>query len=171
MKNIFRKKAFSIVEVMVSFFVITMGVLGLSTLALRNINVQKINKNKLIASQLAQEGVELIRNFRDKDWLVNGGATFFSSADNSDKIAIYFDGNNMVVQSGLSGINDQATKLFLDNNNFYVHSSTSNFSGFSRLVDINWVSDHEMNIVSTVAWQERGQDKEYVVDTKLFDWK
>ncbi|MDO8667516.1 MAG: hypothetical protein Q7K35_00250 [bacterium] len=65
----YNNRGISIVEVIVATMIITMGMIGVSSLVIQNIQVQYINKNVLIASGLAQEGLELVRNTRDLNWL------------------------------------------------------------------------------------------------------
>jgi len=63
------KKAFSLLEIIIAMFIISMGVIGVMSLIVSNINLGLFSKNKLIAMNLAQEGIELVRNIRDENWL------------------------------------------------------------------------------------------------------
>ncbi|EKE19523.1 MAG: hypothetical protein ACD_8C00144G0006 [uncultured bacterium] len=58
------QKGFSLVEVLVSLMVLSIGLLGVSALMVGNIKSAANAKDQVIASALAQEGVELIRNFK-----------------------------------------------------------------------------------------------------------
>src|SRR3989338_10729475 len=64
----------SILEVVVAILIITIGLVGFLSLVIQNIRVQYIDKNVLIASGLAQEGLELVRNVRDLNWLTPGNS-------------------------------------------------------------------------------------------------
>ncbi|MDI6602665.1 MAG: hypothetical protein QME57_00905 [Patescibacteria group bacterium] len=60
---------FTFIEVMIAIFVLTIGVLGVFT-AIQNITFSsQINFSKLTATYLVQEGIELVRNQRDSNWL------------------------------------------------------------------------------------------------------
>ena len=52
---------FSLLEVVVAILIITIGMIGVTSLVIQNIQTQYINKNILIASGLAQEGLEQLR--------------------------------------------------------------------------------------------------------------
>lgn len=59
------KRGFSLVEVLFSLLVLTLGIAGVLTLMTGNIKNAVDAKNQVIASQLAQEGYEMVRNLRD----------------------------------------------------------------------------------------------------------
>ncbi len=56
-------------EVVISMGIMTVGMMGIFSLIAQNHLVYNTNKNKFIAVTLAQEGVELVRNYRDSNWL------------------------------------------------------------------------------------------------------
>ena len=62
------KPGFSLIEILAVLFVVTTSMLTVVSLINQNIQVQSVNRNNLIASSLAQEGVELIRQTRDSNW-------------------------------------------------------------------------------------------------------
>jgi len=61
------KKGFSIGEVLIAAFILTVGVVSAVTLLTRSIVDTIDSRNLVIASQLAQEGTELVRNQRDNN--------------------------------------------------------------------------------------------------------
>jgi len=164
------KTGFSILEVIVAIFIIVMGLIGILSLIIQNVQVQYINKNMLIASQLAQEGLELARNKRDRNFLSdNWFCEGIVLPDSDDKIIVYFDGVDININSVLT-INDEAAKLMISNG-FYVHGS-GEYSGFNRIIEV----ENDYAASSTMAscivqWQERGQTHQYVADTVLYDWR
>ena len=67
MLNKIKTKGFTILEVLVAIFVITIGVISAFNVV-QNINIfSRVNSSRLTATYLAQEGVELIRNRRDSN--------------------------------------------------------------------------------------------------------
>ncbi|HEX8974561.1 MAG TPA: prepilin-type N-terminal cleavage/methylation domain-containing protein, partial [Patescibacteria group bacterium] len=70
------RRGFSLVEVLITLTVLTLGIGGVSVLMLSSIRNTENAKNQIIASQLAQEGIELVRNFHDNK---NSSTNPFSS--------------------------------------------------------------------------------------------
>src|SRR3989344_1444893 len=63
---------FSIGETLLAMFVLTMGILILVAYISRNIRIASDTQNIIIATELAQEGVELMRNVRDNHLAISG---------------------------------------------------------------------------------------------------
>lgn len=59
----------TLIEVLVASSVLIIGLAAILTSALGFLNVTGFSKNYLIASQLAREGIEVVRNQRDLNWL------------------------------------------------------------------------------------------------------
>ncbi len=166
-----RLAGFTILEIIVVIFIISLGLIGILALAIQNIKVTNLNKNKLIASQLAQEGLELVRNQRDKNWLDGNdwklGAGPGSSSD------IYQDGTYAI--DYINGINniagiDSAGAMLKINNGFYEYGAGTD-TIFSRLITVINNNTDYMEIESNVQWDDRGQTHNYAVNTVLYDWR
>jgi len=56
---------FSLLGVLIAFFIMTVGILGILSLYAYSISASSMNKTKLVAVNLAQEGIEIVRNIRD----------------------------------------------------------------------------------------------------------
>lgn len=57
------------VEIMVAISVFSVGVLGVYALVPTAILLGAENSDRFVAAQLASEGVEIVRNIRDSNWL------------------------------------------------------------------------------------------------------
>lgn len=64
-------KAFSIIEVIIWIFIFSIWLLSVYVLLQSAININSDNKNRIIASNLAREWVELVRNIRDSNYRTN----------------------------------------------------------------------------------------------------
>ncbi|MBA7596520.1 hypothetical protein ES703_03494 [subsurface metagenome] len=62
-------KSFTLIEIVVAIFLITVGTVGAFSLIQRTIAFTVISSSRLVAANLAQEGIEIIRNTRDTNWL------------------------------------------------------------------------------------------------------
>lgn len=63
------KKGFTLLEVILAIFILTLATGGSSILVRQTIQSVSIVQSKLTASYLAQEGIEIVRNIRDSNWL------------------------------------------------------------------------------------------------------
>ncbi|HBI97147.1 MAG: Type 4 fimbrial biogenesis protein PilV [Candidatus Falkowbacteria bacterium GW2011_GWC2_38_22] len=182
LKKLKQSPGFSIIEASIVMAVVSIGLLGVFSLVMQNIQVQRGNKNMLVASMLAQEGIEMVRNVRDENWLVDPTNWDIGIADGADfDFKIDTDGIIDIDDASPANITDSDNaRLFLDSvTNFYTHTSTGNIpTQYYRLItatpggDLN--SDGEddyYKIKSHVQWQDRGVLKDYIAETYLYDWK
>ena len=58
-----------LLEALVAIFIILGAVISTLTLVISSINAGRISTDKLVASSLAREGIEVVRNIRDSNWL------------------------------------------------------------------------------------------------------
>lgn len=68
MKKNINKKGFSILEIMIWIFIFTMWVISVYSIIVSTLKLNDYNKNYIIASGLAREQIELIRNIRDSNY-------------------------------------------------------------------------------------------------------
>lgn len=67
-------RGFTIIEVMMAVTVLSVGIMGVVSAINYNISVASNAVNRTIAANLAQEGIELVRNIRDTNWITPGNA-------------------------------------------------------------------------------------------------
>jgi len=169
-------KGFTIMEILVSIFILSIGLVGIYSLINQNIQVQYINKNDLIASQLAQEGIELVRNVRDKNWLIfdtdgNQLHPFYYYIANSNGSQKTFIIDRTLNIADVDDINDTDAILKIDTNGFYNTNSGTN-SIFIRLLETTLDStSSSTNIACTVRWKEKNKAHDHTVRTILYDWR
>ena len=72
-KKKIKKNGFTLLEMMVVIFVVTVGLIAVFSVIQRTVMLTTISVDRLIrAAYLAQEGLELVRNKRDSNWLELG---------------------------------------------------------------------------------------------------
>lgn len=62
------KKAFSMIEVLVWILIFTMWIISVYSIINSTLNLNDNNKNYIVASHLAREQIELVRNIRDSNY-------------------------------------------------------------------------------------------------------
>lgn len=164
-----RQSGFSILEVVIAIFIITMGLIGILSLMGQNLQAKYVNKNGLIASMLAQEGLELVRNKRDNN-VVN--AESFKEGMLSATYAIDLE-NFYTVPS----INSAAAVLKTNTGGFYCNANwpvlnltcNPDKSSFSRVVTIvDHV--HYLDVVCLVRYKKGNNNYDYSARTQIYDW-
>jgi len=158
---------FTLIEVIAVLFVISLGLLGVLSLIIQNIQSQSINKNTLIAYQLAQEGIELIRKTRDTQW--NAGlawdAYFPGLSSNADYFMSYSDSAPSEVEAEDDKI------LHYDAFGFYNHTEGADDSGFRRVINLARIDENSLRVAVTVTWSDYARDRSYSLETILYDWQ
>lgn len=166
------KNGFSLLEVIVALGVITMGILGVFSLVTQTIQVQTVNKNHLIGSMLAQEGVELVRNIKDKNYIIDGNAWNEDISAIDSTFVIDYRGRDFLDRTP-NGISEDSTKLYFDTaTGFYTYVVAGNeATPYRRLITVNDISASSTVVSCLVDWNNHGQSKEYKAVTELHDWR
>ncbi|MBI2055632.1 MAG: hypothetical protein HYT42_01940 [Candidatus Sungbacteria bacterium] len=167
-------EGFTLVETIIALFLIVSALAGPFTLATRGIFSAKFSKNKLVALNLAQEGLEIIRQMRDTnilngaDWRGLGSCTAPCTvlANGDYNVDAIHDQPGVVLSQNISPL------LFQDG--FYDRQSgETRQPSFTRTVRVcsGGCADGEMQITSEVTWQEGGMQRRVTIEEKLYDWK
>jgi prepilin-type N-terminal cleavage/methylation domain-containing protein len=161
------KPAFTLIEIIVVLFVISLALLGMLSLITQNIRAQDYNKKAVIANQLSQEGVELIRRIRDNNW--RNGNFFYNNLATAigDRTSYYMDYNDSLPTIL---VNEDEAKLQVNDEGYFVHDPLYDDSGYRREIEVELVDDHRFRIISTVYWTSMGAEQDYKVETILYDW-
>ena len=167
-KKFSNNSGISILEVVVAIMIIAMGMIGVLSLVIQNVEAQYINKNVLMASGLAQEGLELVRNIRDLNWL---------TPENTWSQDIVGDGTYIIDYGGLTSVNmainsiDEAgARLYVDSNGLYTHTVTATATNFYRLITVVDNTDY-LDIKCAIRWKDGTQNHNYVAETYLYNWR
>jgi len=188
---------FTILEVIIAIFLITVGLISVYSTATYITSSSRLSKGKLIASQLAQEGVEVVRNIRDQNWMEQRGwldslgngtyvPVFYTDADDPNDISI-----TPALTWNLSSIGDSGdprnavyTK-YDDQDKFLFYFQSSNQSNlptnyrrtvFKRWIILNCIdcftpTEAKLEITSRVEWKENGITQNFEITDYLYDWQ
>ncbi len=187
-KIIKNNSGFSLVEMLVTMAIISTGMIGIFSLIIQNIQVQKVNKDFLVASMLAQEGLELVRSIRDETWL----DSTLPPPGTWDKLVGVYTNDDFVIDP-ISGpwiteaanailptiTDDPVCRLYLDGNDFYTHLVPGNTpTQFYRFITVTNGPDSDLDgtwdyitVISQVEWVIKDSVKKYIAETLLYDWR
>lgn len=163
-------KGFSLAEVIIAAFVIIIGIIGAMSLITYSISNVAIGKSQIIAASLAQEGMEIVRNIRDSNWIeqrINSDANWNDGLD---------AGSHRVQYNGQSLVSFSDTFLQINSSGLYGYNGVGGFSGgadtfFKRRIEITNVSATEIKVISWVTWNERSRSYEIKAESRLYNWK
>ncbi len=155
-------KGFTLIEIITVLFVVSLGLIGVLSLIIQNIQSQSINRRSIIAYQLAQEGIELVRKTRDSNW-ANGDIWNKNLVSGS----YYMDPLDSIPQFMASF--DQAT-LYKNDDGLYVHEVSATPTPYKRIIVIDNLTAYSMRVYSRVVWSDRNKVFNYDLETLLYDW-
>lgn len=159
-----KNKSFTLIEVTVAIFLVTVGVGGTFALIQQSISSISISSSRLVASYLAQEGIEIVRNIRDTNWLEQRTAPTIPWNDGlpaGDWAADYQ--TNDLTQSYAGNF------LNIDGNGFYSYSSGET-TNLKRKITITPQGSDILEISVKVEWSERGRNHDVEVINHLYNW-
>jgi prepilin-type N-terminal cleavage/methylation domain-containing protein len=155
-----KQKGFTLIEAMVALVILSASLGPMLYLANTAVNSAFIIRDNMIASGLAQEGVEVVRSIRDANWL-NGLAFNSGLADGSYRLE--WNSTSLLALSS-------SPPLKLDTGLYNYSSGT--VTPFTRTITIYNVNAYQIRVTSQVSWQLRGgATKTIQAESHLFDWK
>jgi len=165
----FKKRAFSLVEIVIVLGIMTLGLLGVASLILQNMQVEILNKDYLVASMLAQEGLEIVRNIRDDNWVKS--LDWLDGIPSTGTFVLDYRGKGSInTTPNVNG--DSGTLLYFGANNYYTHQVSSAPSGFFRLLTTVESDDGTYVLLNCdVMWNSRFGERHYTVSTTLYNWR
>ncbi|MCX6759705.1 MAG: hypothetical protein NT012_04050 [Candidatus Nealsonbacteria bacterium] len=159
-------KSFTILEVILAIFILTVAAFASFSLIQQTVVGVSLNQSKLIAYYLAQEGVEIVRNIRDTNWLHQGEewTTGLAVGDGEQEA----DYQSTTLESYLGRY------LKIDTNGFYNYISGIE-TKFKRKILVTESIDGDgylyLEVKVIVEWSERGMEHNTKVINHLYKWQ
>jgi Tfp pilus assembly protein PilV len=175
---------FTIIEAMIAAAVISVGLIGILTLCTVSMKFGRISLNRVIAANLAQEGIEVIRLMRDNLWLndPDGDANPWNNPPfdtDTEGIVVWNPSSgewtwNEKSESYYSN-SDSQVGFYLDAQGRYIQGSSSPQTNFYRIIKISSGADSDgyffRQVVSKVKWKEGNKFYEIQTEDRLYNWK
>ncbi|MFA6304450.1 MAG: prepilin-type N-terminal cleavage/methylation domain-containing protein [Patescibacteria group bacterium] len=194
-----KHRGFTLIEVVVALGVVTTGVIAGMTLTSYNLNISSTSESRLVASNLAREGIEVVRWFRDSNWLANLPWNQSIVEVGKYRLTVDFDeaNNTWATVSQIVDLDactdcqiylDAATGVFSHNN------IGTNLTSYKRLISLKEICWQEAvgseailangqkcsdvaapligyEVSSQVSWNESGKQHLLEAVDRLYDWK
>ena len=157
-------KGFTLVEILIAVTVLTIGIMACYAAITKVVSLTYLNSFRFVASRLAQEGIELVSNTRDTNWLNydldwDDGLTSCTSGCEID----YNDSSFSPSYTG--------KYLKIDSNGFYNYEDGDD-SRFKRKITITDGDVDKLEIKVEITWSELGSS-EGTLETEehLYNWR
>ena len=158
------QKGFGLLEVIISMLIVSIGLVGILSLASMSLKGSSLSRDRLIASGLAQEGIEIVRDVRKSnvnwsDWEWYG----LIATSTSQSYRVQYDGADLTIP--YSG-----AYLRMNANGLYQYDSGVE-TLFKRKVTLTKNSFREVKVEIEVEWDTRGQSHTLTAEDRLWNWK
>lgn len=184
MSKLFKKeKGFTIVELVIAIFILSVAVFGVYNAFSTIVVLTSGISDRFTAAYLAQEGIEIIRNTRDTNWIEMGtdsNITWYDGLSGWDQggEADYTTGTaitNPTAMAPWTGSEPSGSDggggnyLKLNTNGFYVYGAGLD-TKFKRKIIITFLNDYIMRVSAKVFWSEKGEWSQIEAEDNLYDW-
>ncbi|MBU4348665.1 hypothetical protein KJ671_04160 [Patescibacteria group bacterium] len=159
------------IEAIVALSIITIGIMGVFTLTSRSISLNRVTADRYVAVNLANEGIELVKNLIDRNIMTldseeetmawNNIPGF--DADISEYEIDYDD-------TELSSVDGDSLCFSLSG--YYRYESNceeKNKTNFKRIITITNKSSDHIEVVSKVFWTSRGGTYDFSVKDDFYN--
>lgn len=170
------KNGFTLIELVFAIFILAVVVIGVYNSFSTIVIVTTGYSSRLTASYLTEEGIEIIRNMRDNNWLNGRSWTTGLSDANTNCLsgceADYKTGTlpSLILVPWTSNGN----YLNIQENNFYSYGNVGGFSPtkFKRKIIItpDIINPNVLKVSVLVIWQEKDEDFDMKAEEYLYNW-
>ena len=151
------KKGFTLLEMIIAVTVILIGLIPIMSLMYDSSFGVRLSLSRLQAAYLAQEGLEIVRNIRDSNWLAQ------SSWNNNLEVGAWETSYDQALSPY------QGRNLKLNNDGFYNYNSGTD-TKFKRKITISKSGNDILEVAVEVSWQEKGENYSLTVYENLYNW-
>ena len=164
----------SLIEATIALGVITTGLVGALTLMSFSLRAANTSENQLIALNLAWEGIEVVQNKRDSNYLA--GAAFNTdlvSGGDQTAIADFDPSAGWVIDFVPNAMADNSTQFY--NQGGVYRKSSQTVPGistiFRRLLILDNTTSGQLRAVSSVQWKEGDATRQVSTERIFYDWR
>jgi len=159
----YNQKGFSLLGVIIAIFIAIIGLMAILNLANISLRGAYSSKMRLIASGLAQEGIEVVRNFRNSnsDW-----DDWYNAVSDNDYL-VQYDSSDLMDFVDIQLRLDTSSGIY----GLYQYG-IGNDSSFYRKVSLEKISADEVKITVEVKWElKKDQWNSLIVEDRFWNWK
>lgn len=170
--NIF-KKGFTLIETLVAISILLLGVVAPLALASDSLKAARLARDQVIATYLAQEGIEYVRWVRDTN-MIEGDSWIDGLENCLDPDGCMVDAVRRRVAPATSNCLEGDCILLLNDNSYEHGSGTPTpFARRVRLIPVVYLDDlHDYQVEVTMTWDTAPfGTRSLVVREYIFSWR
>lgn len=165
MKNYeFNERGTTLVEALVAVLILALGIIPSFAIVFNGNIFSSAVRNSLVGSNLAQEGVEVVRAIRDANWFNNQP---FDTGLADGIYRLEWNSDVLLSESGNPPLKVTPAGLY--------NYSSGTDTIFQRRVTVTKIDplgcNCELRIITEVTWPERNRTKTIQVESHLFNWR
>lgn len=154
-------------EAVVALSLLALGTLGIFTLLSASLKMNRVSADQYIATNLAAEGVELVKNILDAN-LMRGDAWNAGFSNGVKEVSL----TDPPIYDSVSFADSTNQSLKFDEVNRVYSYAASQDTKFRRTVEILNITSDEIRVVSRVNWRDLGNiPYEIVLENRIFNWR
>jgi len=160
-----KQAGFSLLEVIVAIYILLIGIVGVMELTINATKASAVSSSKLLAANLAQEGIEVVKNIRDLNYGENGWTDWHTNIAEGNYLLQYND-SALRAYADTPLLYNSSTGLYS-----YTSGSTSKYN-FKRVITL-WGIDPgvSVKVTVTVSWTENNRNHTLIVEEELWNWR
>jgi len=170
-------KGFTLIELLITITVTTVGIVGAFVAIQQGISIVDYSRSRLISAFLAQEGVEIIKNIRDTNFL-EGSVAWNEGIDPGaipeEYEVVYNDVDDIGIDLNAiacSPICDFPTLNFLKKTDNGLYNYTlGDVTRYKRKVRIERISNEHLRVNVKVYWRTKKGYEEFEVMQEMYKW-
>ena len=159
-------KGFTLIEALVAITILITGILSALTLVTRVLYNTSIIQDRIVASFLAQEGIELIRQKRDSNFIKKLQGDVREWTSGLEEGTYIIDVVNMDLNKVEPG---NSSNLKFDNYRGYNYE-TGDPTTFNREITIKKINENQIRVTILMHWTSKRINYELEVEDRLFNW-
>lgn len=171
-------RGFTLIETLVAISILMIAVTSPLTIAQKGLSSAFYAKDQVIASYLAQDAIEYLRNLSDQNvesGVLGGWLDRIKGSTKCDILCTVDtkeDSISACTDMDSDGICDDRP-LYNNSDGVYTQTVTGNKkTSFTRSVKVEeTVTDQEALITVKMSWTDKGKSRDFTVNTRIFNWR
>jgi prepilin-type N-terminal cleavage/methylation domain-containing protein len=174
------QKGYTLIELMVAVAILGLGITGSLFLLNQTLRNTSVVKNNFIATYLASEGIELVRNMRDTNW--RNGKVLEDGGVNDWRFGLQVQMSSPCLPANDCGMDFNDAALMAGQAIAFLKFDPSTGGKYYYDVGLNTIFKREISVedltapfsikvISTISWTEKGIPKLRVIEEHLYNWK